>query len=406
MKDTPVFSRYQIFMIAILAIIQFTVVLDFMVLSPLGPFLMKDLNLPTSQFSLVVSSYAFSAFVSSIATAGFADKFDRKRLLVVFYSGFILGTLCCAMAPTYELLMAARIVTGLFGGVIISIAYAIISDLFSMETRGRVTGFVQMSFAASQILGIPLGLFLANTYNWHFPFYTIVGFSLLPVTCILIFMKPITAHLAANRDRNAFAHLWSTLSNKRYLRGFMATTLLATGGYMLMPFGSAFATKNMGISIDDLPLLYAITGVFSIVFGPIIGKLSDQYGKMRLFTIGTAISIFFVVTYTQLGITPLWLAILLNVLLFIGISSRMISATALMTAVPSPQDRGAFMSLNSAVSQLSGGISSTLAGMIVSNATDGHILHYPVLGLVVCCTMLIALALMFRLNKTIRSSAN
>lgn len=165
-----VFTPYQTFIIAVLSFLQFTVILDFMVLNPLSDHLMKELDITPSQFGIVVSAYAISAGVSGLLASGFSDKFDRKKLLIFFYVGFILGTLFCGLAPDYTYLLAARIVTGIFGGVIGSISFAIITDLFVMEKRGRVMGFVQMAFSASQILGIPIGLYLADRWGWHIPF--------------------------------------------------------------------------------------------------------------------------------------------------------------------------------------------------------------------------------------------
>jgi len=402
MEKKQTFTRYQIFIIAILAIIQFTVILDFMVLSPLGAILLDKLHITTAQFSVVVSAYAISACGSGILAAGFADKFDRKKLLLFFYIGFILGTLFCGLAPTYEALLAARIFTGIFGGVIGSIGFAIISDLFEMQQRGRVMGFVQMSFAASQILGIPIGLYLATTFNWHVPFHAIVGFSVIVVIAIMIYMQPITEHIALNKDRSPFMHLWKTFANRSHRRAFMATTLLATGGFMMMPFGSAFATGNLGLKLESLPLLYAITGVFSIFFGPIIGKLSDKMGKFRMFFIGSVITLIFVAVYTRLEITPFWLVIILNVFMFVGISARMISTSALLTAVPAPQDRGAFMSINSSIQQLAGGVASALAGLIVYQTPTGRIENYPELGYVVIASIIITIFLVWLLDKMIK----
>jgi len=345
-----IFSRYQVFVIAILAILQFSVILDFMVLSPLGALLMEKLNVLPSQFGLVVSVYAFSAGASGLLAAGFADKFDRKKFLLFFYSGFLTGTLLCAIAPTYHLLLIARIVTGIFGGVIGSVSFAIISDLFKLEVRGRVMGFVQMAFAASQVLGIPVGLLLANRFGWHSPFWMIAGFGLVVGIVIIIYMKPITEHLKIRSDqRHPLHHLIKTISRSQYIRGFLATTLLATGGFMLMPFGSAFGIHNLGLTMQQLPVLYGVTGTFAILFGPLIGRLSDKIGKYKIFVAGSGISIVMVIIYTNLGITPLWTIILLNVVLFVGITSRMITSSALLTAVPEPQDRGAFMSINSSV---------------------------------------------------------
>ena len=347
------FTSYDKFIIAILAILQFTLVLDFMVLSPLGAQLLVELNITTAQFGWVVSAYAFSAGASGLLAAGFADKFDRKKLLLFFYTGFIVGTFLCGIAPDYNFLLMARIVTGVFGGVIGAVSFAIITDLFKLEVRGRVMGFVQMAFAASQVLGLPIGLYLANKWGWHSPFIMIVGLSIIVGIAIIVYMKPINAHLKIQSDRNALQHLGKTISNLTYLKAFAATILLATGGFMLMPFGSAFGINNLGITMEQLPLLYMITGIFSLGIGPLAGKLSDKIGKYKMFVIGSVISMAMVLIYCNLSITPLWIVIAINVVLFAGIMARMIPASALMTAIPDPQDRGAFMGINSSIDRKS-----------------------------------------------------
>ena len=403
--EQRVFNRYQVFIIAILTILQFSITLDFMVLSPLGAFLIQDWHIRPAQFGLVVSVYAWSAGLSGLLSAGFADRFDRKKYLLFFYAGFLTGTVLCAIATSYEFLLMARIVTGIFGGVIGSISFAIISDLFRWEVRGRVMGFVQMAFAASQVLGLPIGLLLADRFGWHSSFWMIAGVGLAVGLVIVAYMKPLREHLKIRSDqRNAFHHLLKTVSQPQYLRAFMAMTLLATGGFMLMPFGSTFSNVNLGIQLKQLWILYGITGAFTIVFSPLIGKVSDKIGKYKVFVYGTIISSIIVVIYTHLGITPLWMIILLSVLLFVGITSRMITSSALMTAVPAPQDRGAFMSVNASVQQLSGGVASWVAGLIVVQATSNSPLqHYDMLGYVVIGTMIITVILMYFLNRYVQN---
>lgn len=400
--EKSAFSRYQIFIIAILAILQFSVILDFMVLSPLGAILMPELNITTAQFGFVVSAYAFSAGASGLLAAGFADRFDRKTLLLFFYTGFIVGTIFCALAPTYHMLLAARIVTGIFGGVISAVGFAIITDLFKMEVRGQVMGFIQTAFAASQILGIPVGLLLANQFTWHAPFWLIAGFSVLTAIVIAVYMQPVTAHLAIPSTRNPFKHLLKTLTNSDYLKGFITTIFLATGGYMLMPFGSAFSTNNLGLSVESLPLLYGITGAFTIVFSPLLGKLSDRIGKFNVFMMGTMVGVIMVVIYSNLGPTPFWLVATINVLLFVGITSRITTSSALMSAVPDPQDRGAFMSINSSIQQISGGIAASVAGMIVIQHSSGQLENYNILGYTVITSMIFAVGLMYRLDQHVK----
>ncbi len=397
-----IFSQYQIFIIAILTILQFTIILDFMVLSPLGVVLLEEMKITTAQFGWVVSAYAFSAGAAGFAAAGFADRFDRKKLLLFFYVGFIIGTFLCGIATSYNFLLIARIVTGIFGGVIGSIGFAIVTDLFKMEVRGRVMGFMQMGFASSQVLGLPVGLYLANIWGWHSPFLMIVGISIIIGIAIVIYMKPIDAHLKIQSDRNPFEHLIKTLSQPNYLRAFAATVLLATGGFMLMPFGSTFGINNLGLTMKQLPIIYMITGIVTIITGPFVGKLSDKIGKYQIFLAGSVLGMIMVVIYCNLGVTPLWILIIINSLLFVGISSRMISSSALFTAIPEPQDRGAFMGINSSIAQVSGGIAAIIAGMIVVQTEGGKLERYDTLGYVVVGGMLITILMMNVLNRFIQ----
>lgn len=400
-KRERIFTNYEAFVIALLAFLQFTIVLDFMVLSPLGPFLMEELTISPSQFGWVVSAYAFSAGIAGLLAAGFADRFDRKKMLLFFYAGFMIGTILCAVANDYHFLLVARIITGLFGGVIGSVSFAIITDLFKWEVRGRVMGFVQMAFAASQVLGLPIGLVLSNQFGWHSPFWMISIVGIMVGGIIAIYMRPIADHLQLQTQKNAFKHLSTTVSNPTYLKAFLATTLLATGGFMLMPFGSAFSVYNLGLTMAQLPLLYGITGAFNFLAGPLVGRLADKTGKFPVFVGGTILSIIIVLVYTNLGVTPLWAIIILSVIMFVGITSRMISSSALLSAVPDQRDRGAFMSISSSVQQISGGIASAIAGMIVVQEGKGPLLHYPALGITVVVTMVISIILMNLINTKV-----
>jgi len=396
------FTSYQRFVVFLLAFLQFTVILDFMILSPLGAILMPTLGITTGQFSRVVSVYAFSAGVAGLLAAGFADRFDRKKLLLFFYCGFVLGTLLCGVAGNYPFLLFARIVTGLFGGVIGSISFAIITDLFPLQVRGRVMGTVQTAFAASQILGIPIGWELATRFNWHAPFLLIVGCSVCAGVVIFLRMKPVDAHLKVARDRSAADHLLHTASQSRYLIGFSATMLLATGGFMLMPFGSAFSINNLGIASTKLSTVYFVTGVVSMIAGPLAGRLADRVGKYTLFCIGTILAIGVVIYYTHLDVTPLWLIIVISCVMFVCISARMIAASALTSGVPAMPDRGAYMAINSSLQQFSGGVSSLLAGLIVVQSPSGRLERYGLLGWVVAGVMALTVLLMFNVHRIVR----
>jgi len=401
------FSSYEVFVIAILAFTQFTVVLDFMVMSPLGDLLMKSMSLKTSQFGLAVSSYAFSAGISGLLTAGFADRFDRKKLLLFFYVGFIAGTFFCAVTTSYPMLIAARIVTGLFGGVIGSISMAIVADLFLIEQRGRVMGFMQMGFGASQVLGIPVSLYLANQWGWQSPFFMIVGLASIVWIVIVAKMQPVNQHLAAQTDRNAFKHLVHTISKRNYRIGFLATALLSLGGFMMMPWGSAFAINNLHVTPHQLPLLFMVSGIGSLLIMPLIGKLSDRIDKFKMFGIASLWMMVMVVVYTNLTPVPFLLVLVMNVLFMMGIMSRMVPAMALTSALPQMQDRGAFMSISSSLQQIAGGFAAAIGGMIVVQQSKyAPLEHYNTLGYVIVGLSFISIWMVYRVSKRIKARQN
>jgi len=400
-----VFTRYQKFVVAVLAFLQFTIVLDFMIISPLGALLLPALHITTRQFGFLVSVYAFSAGVSGLLAAGFADKFDRKRLLLFFYVGFLLGTLLCGLATSYAFLLGARIVTGVFGGVVGSISMAIIADLFPLEVRGRVMGTIQTSFAASQVLGLPLGVIFSSRWGWHAPFIMILAVGAPVGLVIAARLRPIVEHLKVPSTRNPVRHLGATISQGRYLRTFLATTMLTTGGFMLMPFGSTFTEHNLGIPFETQKWVFMSTGVVTLFAGPLLGKAADAVGKYKLFVMGTLVGAAIVAFYCNLGRTPLVTVVIINAVLFVAITSRMISASALISGVPDLTDRGAFMSINASVQQFAGGIAASLAGMIVVQQPDGHLLRYNLLGYVVVSAMALTIALMYPINRAVTRKA-
>jgi len=399
------FSSYEIFVILILTLTQFTVVLDFIVISPLGDMLMKSLNLSTTQFGLSVSAYAFSAGISGLLTAGFADRFDRKKLLLFFYIGFILGTLFCGLSHTYPMLLSARIFTGLFGGVIGAIAMTIVSDIFPLERRGRVFGFLQMGFGASQVLGIPLSLYIANVWGWQSPFLMIVGLSLIIWLSLVLKLKSMKAHLNHKNEQNAIGHLWHTLTLRKYRVGFLATAFLSLGSFMMMPWGSAYVINNLKITNEQLPFIYMASGICTLTIMPIVGKLSDRFDKFHLFTIASLILIVVIVIYANLGPTPFWMVLIMNLGLQIGFMSRTVPSISLTSALPQKQDRGAFMGVNSSLQQIAGGVAAALGGVIVIQKDKFSPLeHYDTLVYVVVLLSVISVALLLRVSRIVRNN--
>ncbi|HET9745562.1 MAG TPA: MFS transporter [Chitinophagaceae bacterium] len=397
------FTRYQVLVIILLSLTQFTVVLDFMVMSPLGDMLMKSMSLTTSQFGFAVSGYALSAGASGLLTAGFADKFDRKKLLLFFYIGFTAGTLLCGFASSYIMLLAARIITGIFGGVIGSISMAILADLFPLHQRGRAMGFMQMGFGASQVLGIPVSLYIANIWGWQSPFIMIVGLAAIIWLVTMLKMHPVTKHLHLKTEKTAITHFWHTLIRRDYRTGFLLTALLSLGGFMMMPWGSAFAVNNLHVSYSQLPSLFMASGIAALIIMPMIGKLSDKIDKVKIFTVAAISMMVIIVIYTNLTPIPFAYIVLLNVLMMTAIMSRIVPAMALVSALPKMQDRGAFMSINSSLQQIAGGIAAGIGGMIVVQQTKTSPLqHYNTLGYLIVVIIIANIFQMFRVSNLLK----
>jgi predicted MFS family arabinose efflux permease len=279
---------------------------------------------------------------------------------------------------------------------------AIVADLFSLEQRGRVMGFMQMGFGASQVMGIPISLYLANHFGWNAPFLMIVVLAFLIWILIWARVAPIDKHLALQSDRNPLNHLLHTISKRDYRIGFLSTALLSLGGFMMMPWGTAFAVNNLHLTNEQLVPLFMVAGIGTLLIMPVIGKLSDKINKFQLFAVACIWLSIVVIIYTNLTPVPLWVVMALNVIMMAGIMGRMVPSMALASALPEMQDRGAFMSINSSLQQIAGGFAAAVGGMIVvQKSTTSPLEHYDTLGYVVVIITLISIYLVWRVHKII-----
>jgi predicted MFS family arabinose efflux permease len=401
MTGKATFSPYQILVILGLAFLLFTVVLDYMLLPALSGILLAQLQLSTEKFGLIASVYAVSAGISAFLVSGFADRFDRKRFLIVFYAGFLIGLLLCAIAPSFELLLGARIITGAFGGVMASISYAMVADLFPLYQRGRVMGWLQMAFAASLVAGLPISLFVASAFSWQLSYWLIFGLGLFALILVGIAIRPVGNH-SSHKPENPWQHSWFILKKKRYWTVFTANMLIVGGDVIFMTFNAAFMVNNLGIPEGQLPWVYGAVGITSLIAAPIFGRLSDRLGKFPIFLAGTLIALFTMMGYINFSTTSLGTVIAIHVMLFLGINARMVSSTALATAIPKEQDRGAFMSIDSSIQQLAGGAAAGIAGLITFQAANGMLLQYTQIGWLIACLLVLSAIMVFVMDHQIK----
>lgn len=387
------FSKKEKILLAILASIQFSSIVDFMIMMPLGPQLMRMFSISPHQFGLLVSSYTFSAGISGFFASFFIDKFDRKLSLIFFYVGFSLGTLACAASPTYELLLFSRGLTGVFGGVLGSLVLSIVSDAISYERRGSAMGIIMTSFSMASILGVPFSLFLANKFTWHAPFVFLGVFSLLLCIFMWAYVPSLKSHMLENNKEPLHRVLTRILQNQNQRRALFFMASVMFGHFAIIPFLSPSLVANAGVKESELPLMYMTGGVFTIFSSPLIGRLTDRFGKHKVFFWGAIITLLPYWVITHLGVTPLWLVLAICAFFFVSSGGRMIPGTALVSGTAQPQYRGSFMSIVSCVQQLASAISSYIAGLIVTTGPTGKLENYPIVGYVAVVFTFVAIYL-------------
>jgi len=364
-----------------LAAINFIHIVDFMILMPLGPQLMRIFEIGPVEFSLLVSSYTFSAGISSFLGAFFLDRFDRKKILLWVYVGFMIGTLGCALSPTYGVLLVARVVSGIFGGITSALILAIIGDVIPNERRGRAMGLVMAAFSFASVMGVPLGLFLASLSDWHTPFYILTGLSLISLLMIARFIPPISGHLGMEIKRPHPLDVISRVtSNANQMRAITLSIMMMFGQFMIIPFLSPYNVANVGFTEMQLTYVYMAGGAFTIFTSPWVGKLADRHGKLRIFTIFMLLNLIPIGVITHLGITPIPLVLVITTLFFVTSNGRYVPAAAIITGTATPENRGSFLSFNSAVQQLAAGFASLLAGLIIGENALGQLTNFNWVG--------------------------
>ena len=382
------------FLLLVLAAIQFTATVDFLIILPLGPQYMRVFDINPGQFGLIVSAYAIAAGISGVTTGIFLDRFDRKRALLWLYLGFTIGTLFCAVAPTYQLLVVARAVAGAFGGVAGAFILAIIGDVVPEERRGRAMGLVMSSFSVASICGVPLGLLLASHISWHVPFFALAAISLLVLAAAASVLPPLRGHLEKAHDAHPIARLLAVLAEPDHRMAFGFMGVLTFTGFLIFPNLANYMVLNVGLTERQLPLIYLCGGLCTVFTMNWIGRWADLSGKPRVFTIMSLGALVPILWLTNLPRVPLPEAIGVSTLLMICMSGRFVPAMAMMTASVEGRYRGGFMSMNSSVQQLASGVAAFLSGHLLGQAPGGQITHYPVIGAIsaLCALLCIYLA--------------
>ena len=359
-----------------LAAVQFTHIVDFMVMMPLGPQLTRLFHLSDAQFGLLVSAYSLAAGVSGLLASLVIDRFERKRALLGLYACFTLATLACGLAPTYAALMLARIAAGVFGGVLGALVQTIVGDAIAYERRGRAMGVVMSAFSLSTVAGVPASLWLASAGGWHWPFLAI-AFVSVPLWFMAWRVVPeLKGHLAGAAAGSPFNQLRRVLAQANHWRAFGLSSLMMLGSFSIIPYITIYTTTNLGLRADQVPWIYLVGGLATFFSARWWGILSDRFGKVSVFRVVSVLAVMPMMALTHLPTVPVWGLIVVTTAFFVFVSGRMVPGMALLTAAPPPAMRGAFMSVNGALQSGTMGLAAWLGGALISRSPDGLVQGY------------------------------
>ena len=385
----------------ILIAANFTHIMDFVVIAPLNPFLKEALAIDSTQFGILVSSYTFSAGIAGLIAFFKFDAYDRRKMLLFLYAGFVFGNFLCAIAPGYKFFLLSRIIAGAFGGVLSVLIFSVIGDVIPAHRRGKAIGMVMAAFSGASVLGIPLGLFLTHQFDFHAPFILLTGISIVMFGVIWKKFPSLTLHF----ERKAADHpsrkelLWSFLASSNVRNALALTFFLTLAGFMVVPFVSDYMVNNVGLDKNMLGYIYFFGGLATAVTGPWVGRMADKHGVHKVFVLCAAISMLPLFLITNLPPLEVWFLFPFTTLFFISFGSRFVPAVTLVTACVSPRVRGSFMSINTATQQFASAIAAMASGLIVSNTPDGKIEHFWVVGICAVAFTIISLIVSYRVKE-------
>ncbi|MEZ5665052.1 MAG: MFS transporter [Burkholderiaceae bacterium] len=398
MTQARLTPRRERWLLLTLAGIQFTHILDFMIMMPLGPQLTRLFGISDAQFGLLVSAYTLSAGVSGLLATTYVDRFDRKRLLLTLYILFALATLACGLAPGYAFLMLARVAAGMFGGVLSAVSQTIVVDTVPFERRGRAMGIVMSAFSVSTVAGVPGSLWLANHASWQAPFFGIALMCAVLAVAAAASMPTLDQHLQHPKASSVWRGIAQVMADRNHQKAFGFSALLMFAGFTIIPFITIYMQANVGLTDAQIPYMYLAGGAATLFTARLFGRMADRHGKVRTFSwLAVAVTVPMMAT-TLMPRAPLWVVLMVSTCLFVCLSGRMIPGMALVTSAADPARRGTFMVLNASVQSVAMGVASLMGGSIIARDSLGQVQHYGWVGLIGCLASLTAIAMARRLD--------
>jgi len=404
-SEAAAIRRREAMLLLILASVQFTSIVDFMVVMPLGPQLTRELGITPFQFGWIVASYTISAGVAGLLGSSIMDRFGRKAAFLTLYAGFLLGTLFCGLAPGFLTLLIARVVTGGFGGILGGMALAIIADVFPEERRGRATGILMSAFAVASVIGVPAGLYLGTELGWHVPFLTLAALGSPVFFAAYRALPPLRDHIHQGPHSHPLKQIIATFSHSNHLRAFALVVAVMLGSFSVIPYISMYLVSNMGVNEKTgLPWVFVTGGVLTLIGAPLIGRLADHFGKLPVYRVVALIAVVLIIVVTNLPSVPLAVAVGVVGAFMLSNAGRMVASLTMVTSSVERRLRGGFMSANSAVQHLASGVAAMIGGSILVESADKTLRNFNRVGLIAVAATLISLWLAGRVRPAQDSS--
>lgn len=391
MNQTVIPQASERAMLFTLAAIQFSHILDFMIMMPLGPMLMRELGISTHEFGLLVASYSFSAAFSGLLGAIFVDRFERKRLLLIMFALFGVATLACGLAPGYVTLIVARGLAGAFGGVLGALIQTVVGDAIPFARRAKASATVSAAFAFSTVAGVPLSLWLASYFHWRAPFFFIVVLVMIFMVIGWRVLPELHQHLHKEKQAHPFSALFAVMRDANHWRAMTLSALIIFSGFTVIPYITVYAVNNIAISQHDIAYIYLVGGAATLFSARLIGHWADAHGKVKVYRLIAFAAMIPLLAVTQIQSASLGWWLVCTTLFFVLISGRFIPAMAIITSAAQPRLRGTFMSLNATVQSLAMGLAATLSGFIITQQGNGQISGYQNVGYVAIAANLLAI---------------
>ena len=388
----------------LLTCVQFFNILDFVVIMPLAPMLMREYAISPTQFALLASSYSLSSGAIGLFYSAFADRFNRKSALLVTLVGFIISTFFCIISTDYHMLLGARIIAGVFGGILTPSCYAIVTDIIPYSRRGSALGVLLASFSITSILGIPTGLAIADLYGWRYTFAFVAAGATLTTFFIYFVLPSIPVSGISRNAKDTFKNMYQVIVDKQHRSAFMCIILFSSSGFVLFPFLSAYCVKNVGIAESDLKYIYLAGGLLTIITSRYLGRLTDRFDPVNVATPALLISFPVILLYTQVENISLPLLLVISTLFMASINGRFVPIMTLVTQAPNSKNRGTFMGVMSSVRAFSAGISTTVAGIIVTESAQNKLENFQFMGYYSIFITIVGMYFVVKLKHQIGSS--